>query len=69
MIGWNENLHTLGPPWQRLDIPGLASLSYRPDWWIAAEMVVLLEGSPLSTEERWSSDRVTIGFLVTSLKH
>ena len=23
MIGWNENLHTLGPPWQRLDIPGL----------------------------------------------
>ena len=21
MIGWNENLHTLGPPWQRLDIP------------------------------------------------
>ena len=38
-----------------------------PDWWIAAEMVVLLEGSPLATEERWSSDRVTIGFLVTSL--
>ena len=32
-----------------------------------AEMVVLLEGSPLSTEEHWSSDRVTIGFLVTSL--
>ena len=30
-------------------------------------MVVLLEGSPLSTEERWCSDRVTIGFLVTSL--
>ena len=30
-------------------------------------MVVLLEGSPLSTEERWRSDRVTIGFLVTSL--
>ena len=24
MIGWNENLHTLGPPWQRLDIPGLS---------------------------------------------
>ncbi|KAI3376989.1 hypothetical protein L3Q82_000039 [Scortum barcoo] len=24
--------------------------TYRPDWWIAAEMVVLLEGSPLSTE-------------------
>ena len=23
MIGWNENLHTLGPPWQRLDIPAL----------------------------------------------
>ena len=45
----------------------LATLPYRPDWWIAAEMVVLLEGSPLSTEERWSSDRVTIGFLVTSL--
>ena len=45
----------------------LATLPYRPDWWIAAEMVVLLEGSPLSTEELWSSDRVTIGFLVTSL--
>ncbi|KAI3354752.1 hypothetical protein L3Q82_004519 [Scortum barcoo] len=28
----------------------LATLPYRPDWWIAAEMVVLLEGSPLSTE-------------------
>ena len=25
-IGWNENLHTLGPPWQRLDIPGLNGL-------------------------------------------
>ena len=23
MIGWNENLHTLGPPWRRLDIPAL----------------------------------------------
>ena len=23
MIGWNENLHTLGPPWQRLNIPAL----------------------------------------------
>ncbi|KAK6308672.1 hypothetical protein J4Q44_G00201350 [Coregonus suidteri] len=33
----------------------------------AAEMVVLLEGSPISTEELWSSVRVTIGFLVTSL--
>ena len=30
-------------------------------------MVVLLEGSPISTEEHWSSVRVTIGFLVTSL--
>ena len=38
-----------------------------PDWWSAAEMVVLLEGSPISTEELWSSVRVTIGFLVTSL--
>ena len=39
----------------------------RPDWWSTAEMVVLLEGSPISTEELWSSVRVTIGFLVTSL--
>ena len=39
----------------------------RCDWWSAAEMVVLLEGSPISTEELWSSVRVTIGFLVTSL--
>ena len=30
-------------------------------------MVVLLEGSPISTEELWSSVRETIGFLVTSL--
>ena len=30
-------------------------------------MVVLLEGSPISTEELWSSVRVTIGFLITSL--
>ena len=30
-------------------------------------MAVLLEDSPISTEELWSSDRVTIGFLVTSL--
>uniref|UniRef100_A0A7N6B9W3 Epidermal growth factor receptor pathway substrate 15-like 1a n=1 Tax=Anabas testudineus TaxID=64144 RepID=A0A7N6B9W3_ANATE len=29
----------------------LASLPYRPDWWSAAEVVVLLEGSPLSTEK------------------
>ena len=33
----------------------------------SAEMVVLLEGSPTSTEELWSSVRVTIEFLVTSL--
>ena len=45
----------------------LATLPYRPAWWSAAEMVVLLEGSPLFTEQRWSSVRVTIGFLVTSL--
>ena len=31
-------------------------------------MVVILEGSPISTEEVWNSVRVTIGFLVTSLK-
>ena len=30
-------------------------------------MVVLLEGSLISTEELWSSVKVTIGFLVTSL--
>ncbi|KAK3535147.1 hypothetical protein QTP70_004801 [Hemibagrus guttatus] len=39
---------------------------HRPDWWSTAEMVVLLEDSPLSTEKHWSSFRVTIGFLVTS---
>ena len=27
-----------------------ATLPYRPDWWSAAEMVGLQEGSPLSTE-------------------
>jgi hypothetical protein len=30
-------------------------------------MIILLEGSPISTEELCSSVRVTIGFLVTSL--
>ena len=45
----------------------LATLPYRPACWSAAEMVVLLEGFPLFTELRWSSVRVTIGFLVTSL--
>ena len=30
-------------------------------------MVDLLEGSPISTEEVWSSVRVHLGFLVTSL--
>ena len=30
-------------------------------------MVVLLEDSPISTDELWSYVRVTIGFLVTSL--
>jgi hypothetical protein len=30
-------------------------------------MVVLLEGSLISTEELWISIRVTIGFLVNSL--
>ena len=29
-------------------------------------MVILLEDYPISTEELWSSVRVTIGFLVTS---
>ena len=29
-------------------------------------MVILLEGSPIFTEELWSSVRVTIGFLVTT---
>ena len=45
----------------------LATLPQRPDWWSAAEMVVLLEGPPITTEELWSSVRVTIRFLVTSL--
>ena len=38
-----------------------------PDWWSAAEMVVLLEVSPISTEDYRSSVRVTIRFFVTSL--
>ena len=43
----------------------LATLPIRPEWLSAAEMVVLLEGSPIST--LWSSIRVTIWFLATSL--
>ena len=30
-------------------------------------MVILLEGSPIATEELWSSVKGTIGFMVTSL--
>ena len=45
----------------------LAILPNRPDWWSAAEMVVLLEYSSVSTEELWSSVRMTIGFLVPSM--
>ena len=45
----------------------LATLLLRPDWLSATEMVVLLEGSLISTEGLWSSVRVTIWFLVTSL--
>jgi hypothetical protein len=33
----------------------LATLPWRPDWWSAAEMVFLLEGSPISTDKLWSS--------------
>ena len=42
-------------------------LATLPDWCSAAEMVVLVEDSPISTEELWSSVRVTIRFSVTSL--
>ena len=38
-----------------------------PDWWSAAEMVVFLKGSLISTEELRGFVRVTIGFLVISL--
>lgn len=39
-----------------------------PDWWSVAVIVVLLEVSPISTQDLWSSARVTIGILVTSLR-
>lgn len=39
-------------------------LPHWPDWWSATEMVVLLEGFPLSTE---SSVRVTISFLTMAI--
>ncbi|MEQ2301746.1 hypothetical protein AMECASPLE_039225 [Ameca splendens] len=45
----------------------LATLPYRPDWWIAARVVVLLEDSPLSTYECWSSDRLTTGFQIAHM--
>lgn len=41
------------------------TLPYRPCWWRASEIVVLLEISFLSIEQGRSSVRVTIGFLVT----
>jgi hypothetical protein len=45
----------------------LANRPKRSDWWSAAEIVILLEGTPISIEELWSSVRVTIRLLVTSL--
>ena len=45
----------------------LHTLPWRPDWWSAAKQIFRLEGSPISTEDLWSSVRVTIGFLVTAL--
>ena len=77
-FSWSESLS--GAFWQTPD--GLLLALYRggfrlahlcstppirPVWRSAAEMVVLLEGYPLSTEKRWSSVRVTILFLVTAL--
>ena len=50
-----------------INVDNLITATLRPDWWSAAEMVVLLEGSPVSTEEIWSFVRVNIGFLFTSL--
>lgn len=35
----------------------LDTLRYRPDWYSATEIVVILEGSALPREDRWSSDR------------
>lgn len=49
------------------EVASVWPLYHRSDWLSAAEIVFLLEGSPLSTEKCWSSVRVTIGFLVTSL--
>ena len=46
-------------------LSGHSTIRLGPDWLSAAEMVVLLEGSPISTEELWSSVRGTIGFSVT----
>ena len=43
------------------------SLPYRTDWWSAAEMVVLLEGSPLFTEQCWSSVNPMVTSLTTAL--
>ena len=47
----------------------LATLPIRPDWLSAAEMVVLMEGRHISTEELSSSVRVTIGFLAQGPSH
>ena len=43
----------------------LATLPYRPDWWSAAWWLSFWK--VLITEQRWSSVRMTIGYLVTSL--
>lgn len=46
-------------------VASIWSLPNRPNCWSAAEIVVLLEGSPLFTE----NPRVTIRFLITSLSN
>lgn len=40
----------------------LATQPYRPGWWRAAEVIVLLEVSPLSTQQCWSFVRVASGY-------
>lgn len=49
--GWYWPGKLLGHQTTEMCFFAFATPPCRPDWWIAAEMVVLLEGSLLSTEE------------------
>lgn len=52
--------------WSESPSGDFSTWPYRPDWWSGAEMVIL-EVSLFSTNQQWSSVRVTLNFLIICL--